>query len=539
MNTDRLRILFISNEGTLGGAASSLVDMIKALSGRIEPYVVMPESGPLETRLQELETEYSVIPFTMGYGSVNSQNDYREEINFRDNYEAALSILPIINERKIQIVHSNTSVSNVGAFVSLLAKIPHIWHVRELLENYDAEYWDMNLKKSLFACTDKIISISDCVKQKMYNDYGILTEVIYDGIDIDRYIDTDEKDRVKVGETHNLLLAGNIYPSKGQHSAIMAVKELVDEGEQDIHLTIVGSESGSYLLSLKHYIKANNLEGYISILPFKMDLNNYRKKCGYSLTCSRMEALGRVTLEAMLAGNIVIGANTGGTLEIIGAGQERGYLYEEGNYKDLARVIKRAFSANYTAIRRRAREYVCENFNLEQYSASIFNLYNSALQEYRMTQEKEKALEQLRNRYSADNKKNLAMVASEGADKYKRICSILDKWLKIRQSGHLLEEYFIKEGLLKIAVYGMGYLGTDLYNELQGDVKILYVIDQRRLEIDHMVKAVKPDEDFEEVDAIIITAQDRTGGIRKLLESKCNFRILYLEEIINSFGINW
>lgn len=31
-----------------------------------------------------------------------------------------------------------------------------------------------------------------------------------------------------------------------------------------------------------------------------------------------MEALGRSTIEAMLAGNIVIGADTGGTKELIG-----------------------------------------------------------------------------------------------------------------------------------------------------------------------------------------------------------------------------
>ena len=37
----------------------------------------------------------------------------------------------------------------------------------------------------------------------------------------------------------------------------------------------------------------------------------FRKKVSYSITGSKMEALGRSTIEAMLAGNIVIGADTG------------------------------------------------------------------------------------------------------------------------------------------------------------------------------------------------------------------------------------
>lgn len=536
----KIKVLFISNDGTLCGAAASLIDLIKALLGCVEPYVVMPEHGPLEKRLQELKTEYFVIPFTMGYGTANSHDEDKEENNFRDNYKAALYILSIVRDKKIQIVHSNTSVSNVGAFVSLLANIPHVWHVRELLEHYGAEYWDIKLKKALFSCADKIIGISNCVKQKIYSKYNMQAEVIYDGIDIDRYItDAEASENIRAfGITHQILMAGNICPDKGQESAVMAIGELVDEGIRDIHLTLVGHESVSYLLSLKHYIKEHRLENYIKILPFQMDLRELRKKCGYSLTCSRLEALGRVTLESMLAGNIVIGANTGGTLEIIGAGQERGYLYEEGNYRDLAAALKRAFVSDNEIMRRKAREFVCESFNLEHFSVQMYNTYTAALREYSLSRENENLLVQLKSRYDSFKKNNLTVLAQESTEKYKRICSILDKWLKIRQSGHTLEEYFIQEGLLKIAVYGMGYLGTDLYNELQNQVKILYVIDQRNLEIDHMIKTVRPDEPLEEVDAIIITAQDSTGSIKKLLESKCDYRIMYLDEIVYSYELD-
>lgn len=42
-----------------------------------------------------------------------------------------------------------------------------------------------------------------------------------------------------------------------------------------------------------------------------------RKKIDVELVCSRSEAFGRVTIESMMSSNPVIGANTGGTKELI------------------------------------------------------------------------------------------------------------------------------------------------------------------------------------------------------------------------------
>jgi hypothetical protein len=57
------------------------------------------------------------------------------------------------------------------------------------------------------------------------------------------------------------------------------------------------------------------------------------------LMCSRCEALGRVTIEAMLLGKAVIGANTGGTPELITNGVT-GLLYQYGDIEDLKRAIR-------------------------------------------------------------------------------------------------------------------------------------------------------------------------------------------------------
>jgi hypothetical protein len=84
------------------------------------------------------------------------------------------------------------------------------------------------------------------------------------------------------------------------------------------------------------------------------------------LICSRMEAFGRGTLEAMLHSKPVIGANRGGTPELV-QDQQTGFLYEPGDYHDLARKI--AYLCDHPEIReefgRNGRKYAVEKFTLE------------------------------------------------------------------------------------------------------------------------------------------------------------------------------
>ena len=60
-----------------------------------------------------------------------------------------------------------------------------------------------------------------------------------------------------------------------------------------------------------------------------------RKKIDVELVCSRAEAFGRSTVEAMLGGIPVIGCNSGGTPELV-KDEITGFLFEYGNYIELS-----------------------------------------------------------------------------------------------------------------------------------------------------------------------------------------------------------
>lgn len=543
-------ILYISHEGSLGGAAKSMLELLKHVSMTANVYVVLPEPGRLEKELSCLNIDYSIVPFELGYGKAGSFSKEQIDNNFIDNYSAAQKVADIAREKNIQLIHTNSSVGNVGAMAAIILGIPHVWHIRELLEeDFGVQFWDKELKTKLFRASQRIITISNTVKEAYYDKYKIVSIVLYDGIDASCY----KKVLTNSFDTNELkmIIAGNILPGKGQYDAIKAVKLLAESKTRKIQLFIVGNGSRNYIWNMEKYIYQNQLSTMIKILPFQSDLSNLREQCLISLTCSRMEALGRVTIEAMLAGNIVVGANTGGTLEIVGEREDRGFLYQVGSPKSLAEVIEKVCNLEaykLSDIQNRAQLYAENTFDSLHYSQDILQLYDEVLQEWRQDLIFNQSLIQkdlekmnadiLLNKLGAKEEEigstDQASKTMTQAKKFREMFFILEKWLRLRQKGFSIESLLQQCKIRSIAIYGFGYLGCDLYDELErGVICVKYVIDQNTISEVDAIQIIKPEDEFEQVDAIIITTVMDEEKIKRKLLDKCNFQILTLRELLD------
>ena len=129
--------------------------------------------------------------------------------------------------------------------------------------------------------------------------------------------------------------------AKGQMDAVEALKILVKEyGYKNLVLHIVGyMGKDSYELKVKKFIDDNGIENHVVLHSFTNSPFEISKECDIGLTCSAAEAFGRITVEYMLASLFTIGANTGGTPEII-LDRESGLLYKQGDSRELANKIK-------------------------------------------------------------------------------------------------------------------------------------------------------------------------------------------------------
>lgn len=533
-------IMYVLTDSTLGGSAWALIDVLKELANRINPIVVVPQKGLTEQYLKQLGIKYYIIPFKIKFCKIGAGSRQLEDSIFRDDYEAALQLLPIIEEEKVDLIHTNSSVCNVGAMAALLTNKPHIWHLRELLEeHFECEFIDRDFKKDLFKCTEAFIAISNCVKRIYESKFGIHTVCIYDGLDLEQYI----REEAYHDRGNAFLLAGTINDGKGQWDAVRAVELLVSRGIDSIRLTIIGNGDQKVIWSLKKYIIHKRLCKYISVQPFQDDLSSLREEHTYSLTCSKMEALGRTTIEAILSGNIVIGADTGGTLEIIGNDCERGYLYKQGSYENLADVMYAVIcEERQEKIRksRLAKQFVRENFDLKKYAEQVEQFYNDIIGKYvsDISEEKRELIQKMNKRYE-DLVYAQEKVRNTEEKKFETMFKYTELWLRIKQQGYSLKDYFLKRNIGRIGIYGMGFLGCDLYDELEDtDIDVLYVMDREPETIDRIVPVVSADENLPYVDAIVITTISMEDKMKEWLREICVYPVIGLTEILDSFRNN-
>ena len=119
------------------------------------------------------------------------------------------------------------------------------------------------------------------------------------------------------------------------------------------------------------------------------------------------------------------------------------------------------------------------------------------------------------------------------SDKHLALFLMMNQWVKIKQDGKNLSSYFMNNGYRKIAVYGMSYVGETLLEELKDSaVEVVYGIDKNAEGIEAEVEIVSPDNDFKEVDAIVVTAISFFDDIEEKLSGRVNCPILSLEDIL-------
>lgn len=118
-------------------------------------------------------------------------------------------------------------------------------------------------------------------------------------------------------------------------------------------------------------------------------------------------------------------------------------------------------------------------------------------------------------------------------DKFKGYYNLLNQWLRLKQERKSLETFFVENQYRTIAIYGMGELGNRLYDELKDSaVRIKYAIDENTAGAYSEIEVIAPDENFPEVDAIIVTAVFAYNEIEEKLSGKTNIPIISLEDVV-------
>lgn len=119
------------------------------------------------------------------------------------------------------------------------------------------------------------------------------------------------------------------------------------------------------------------------------------------------------------------------------------------------------------------------------------------------------------------------------SDKHLALFLMMNQWVKVKQEGKNLAEYFKRNGYKKIAVYGMSYAGETLVDELRGsEIEIAYGIDRNTNGIYSDMNIFSIEDELGEVDVVIVTAITFFDEISERLSEKMRCPIFSLEDIL-------
>lgn len=124
-------------------------------------------------------------------------------------------------------------------------------------------------------------------------------------------------------------------------------------------------------------------------------------------------------------------------------------------------------------------------------------------------------------------------------DKFKKFFSVLDLWMKLRDNGGTVVNYFQNRGYKRIAVYGIAHLASHLTAELKGsEIEVVYGIDRRADFLYAAFPIYRLEDVWEPVDVIVVTPVYDYKNIKKELEQKGNYNVISLEEVIRESDLS-
>lgn len=337
------KILWLSHEVDLGGANKCLLEQIRILhdAGYHVEVIVLRDAIFAEHVRPYVKGVHEVYFYSWVLDLGKKISPFLFWKRVLRNVVSVAKIWRLILRTKPDYVATNTTTIPVAAIASKLAGKKHVWFLHEFGEEDHGYQMFCGFKrgaKLMNWLSEKLVFNSEAVRRK----YAPIVPPQKQFIAHNPVVIPAAENYPEVKTAQNAvleaLILGQIAPSKNQLEALQALRLLQAQGIV-LRLTMAGGVvNEGYAQQIKDFIEQHGLQEQVRLLGYINNPFHLLRSADLYLMCSRMEAFGRVSVEALKLGVPVIASNTGGSPEIIDDG-ENGYLYEAGNAEDLAAKI--------------------------------------------------------------------------------------------------------------------------------------------------------------------------------------------------------
>ena len=371
-------LLVASDNNRYSGAFKSMTRLAKHLVDDFynDVLVILPYAGNGADLLENENINYlycSSYDWVTCFKKDNPQKWKKKKIQYKLNKYCVKHVKKVIKDYNPDIIHINTSWCYLFGLIGIKLNILVVWHIREFLnEDQDMHFINRKFSINTLKKANKVICISNAIYKK-YEKIGLnnLT-LIYNGIDEKIY----NSIKKKISNVMNFSVIGTIGKSKGQIQIVEWFIKLVKERiliKDKFVLKLIGRCGEQNRQILDELILSNKLDGSIFITGPIDDPCDIYNNSSIIIVNSKSEAFGRTTVEGMMNQCLIIGANTGGTPELI-EDKKTGLLFEYNNYDSFKETIKYVLS----------NQSECNLIINDGYNKAIkfFNSYKNAYEIY-------------------------------------------------------------------------------------------------------------------------------------------------------------
>ncbi len=259
---------------------------------------------------------------------------------------AARELAKIIDTWHVEIIHMHwTKDIPFVVLAKMFSKAkPKIVQTRNMtMTRFKNDFYHRLMYKNI----DLMLPVTHQVKEQLEKfipaDIRPKIKVLYMGSDKPQMLDDEEVNSLKKSlnfsnENFNLGMVGRINEAKGQH---LLIKALAQIESKNVYAYFVGHEmEKGYIDALQKLAADLGVAKQVHFLGFMKNPHHFYQICDAVVLASKRETFGLVLIEAMQVGTAVIGANSGGVVEIIDD-EKTGLLFESQNFESLACGIEK------------------------------------------------------------------------------------------------------------------------------------------------------------------------------------------------------
>jgi len=384
-----LRIAYVDHAVDFGGAEHSLIELISRLDRTSLTPVILHTEGAKwlqSSGIADVEriAVFSPHPLLEQKRDEVSAGLLRLIPNVWTALRLSLRLRGVLQRTGAQLVHTNSLKTHfIGGLAARLARLPLIWHVRDLLAEDEGYHW---LRRTARLLRPQVIAISEAVAEQ-FAGLPLEVTVIPNGIPLDKFCPGPASPQLRSelglsADDRVLLVTSRLTPWKGHITLLEAVARLANRWPR-LKLVVVGEVAfweADYEQQLKQRAAELGLTERVLWTGFRSDVPELLRLCDIFVLPSVGEPFGRVIIEAMATGRPVVATRSGGVPEIVVDGQT-GLLVPPEDVQSLSGAIQTLLADNQRAQQMgaeglaRARKL----FSIDRVAQQIQELYQRIL----------------------------------------------------------------------------------------------------------------------------------------------------------------